>query len=686
MRKCLILFLLGALLLFCHKSFAGLLLLQYEYQKAMRQVELLTKANAFIDKDSINTKLIPDLCVLTDWGSLEIPHQLLLLEEKDRYDYWSSYQKLFTEYLPLAAYQTNADSLVQKTFNATLLSKGILLNTSRTIQQILQTTEDMNLLDTYKDYQRNMKEYNSLSERNDTLSIFEKIKKKSLNNSIIEQKSKLLSNKYLASLSNIMQITWLQLKSCLEDKDIAIEFINFNVPQKGNIYAALILKKEKESPVMVPLFFDKDMPKISHYPFVDEKWAYKNIWKPLMPYIRGVRNIYFSPVGIMNKFPVEYLPDEQGVTINKIYNMYRLSCTRELLTSREFDATEKINCSAWGGLRYDTARVDISINNDEFRQALIGAKYLPATKKEIMSIENEFKCYGSGCEIVTGNDGTEQNFYRLSGKDFAVIHIATHGYYKTKVNDSIRYDEDEALTRSGLLLSGANNTLIYGIPCEKNNDGILTALEVSRLDLSHVDLVTLSACQTGQGDETSEGILGLQRGFKKAGVQSVLVSLCPVKDEATAIFMTSFYKYYLEFKNKQEALRLAQQSLQAWNKGFYNDFKYWSPFVLIDGLNFSRPSFFNKTILDKVIARPRKHYKINPFFLIAKKNNNQKELTKNNVDKLFKAAQEAKKILQKLIDLNTGVKNIKSDTLTEDETNEALIKLWNDRVSKQENK
>lgn len=448
---------------------------------------------------------------------------------------------------------------------------------------------------------------------------------------------------------------------------------------------ALILKKEKESPVMVPLFFDKDMPKISHYPFVDEKWAYKNIWKPLMPYIRGVRNIYFSPVGIMNKFPVEYLPDEQGVTINKIYNMYRLSCTRELLTSREFDATEKINCSAWGGLRYDTARVDISINNDEFRQALIGAKYLPATKKEIMSIENEFKCYGSGCEIVTGNDGTEQNFYRLSGKDFAVIHIATHGYYKSKVNDSIRYDEDEALTRSGLLLSGANNTLIHGIPCEKNNDGILTALEVSGLDLSHVDLVTLSACQTGQGDETSEGILGLQRGFKKAGVQSVLVSLCPVKDEATAIFMTSFYKYYLEFKNKQEALRLAQQSLQAWNKGFYNDFKYWSPFVLIDGLNFSRPSFFNKTILDKVVARPRKHYKINPF-LIAKKNNNQKELAKINVDKLFKAAQEAKKILQKLIDLNTGVKNIKSDTLTEDETNEALIKLWNDRVSKQENK
>ena len=106
---------------------------------------------------------------------------------------------------------------------------------------------------------------------------------------------------------------------------------------------------------------------------------------------------------------------------------------------------------------------------------------------------------------------------------------------------------------------------------------------------------------------------------------------------------------------------------------------------MIDGLNFSRPSFFNKTILDKVVARPRKHYKINPF-LIAKKNNNQKELAKINVDKLFKAAQEAKKILQKLIDLNTGVKNIKSDTLTEDETNEALIKLWNDRVSKQENK
>ena len=70
-----------------------------------------------------------------------------------------------------------------------------------------------------------------------------------------------------------------------------------------------------------------------------------------------------------------------------------------------------------------------------------------------------------------------------------------------------------------------------------------------------------------------------------------------------------------------------------------------------------------------------------------KENNNQDEkLAKNDVDKLFNVAQEAKKILQKLIDLNIGVKNTTSETLTEDETNEALIKLWNDRVSKQENK
>ena len=149
------------------------------------------------------------------------------------------------------------------------------------------------------------------------------------------------------------------------------------------------------------------------------------------------------------------------------------------------------------------------------------------------------------------------------------------------------------MTRSGLLFSGANLTFNHKPIPNEQDDGVLTAQEASYLDLRGLDLVVLSACQSGRGDISGEGVFGLQRGFKMAGAQSIIMSLWPVSDKATLYMMTEFYKAYKpEKNNKREAFLIAQQKVRE----IYGNYKdeeqeilidkpHWAAFILLDALD-----------------------------------------------------------------------------------------------------
>jgi len=143
--------------------------------------------------------------------------------------------------------------------------------------------------------------------------------------------------------------------------------------------------------------------------------------------------------------------------------------------------------------------------------------------------------------------------------------------------------EDLSLSRSGLFLAGASS----GLDPEQRkyipdgvDDGILTAKEISRMDFKGLDLVVLSACQTGLGEVTSEGVFGLQRGFKKAGAQTIVMSLWNVSDKPTRELMTEFYRNLVSGKSKREAFILAQDKIRL----KYIDPKMWAGFIMIDGI------------------------------------------------------------------------------------------------------
>ena len=144
-------------------------------------------------------------------------------------------------------------------------------------------------------------------------------------------------------------------------------------------------------------------------------------------------------------------------------------------------------------------------------------------------------------------------------------------------------DEDRSLSCSGLLFAGANSALDplrrIEIP-DGTEDGILTAKEISRLDFSGLDLVVLSACQTGLGKITSEGVFGLQRGFKKAGAQTIVMSLWEVSDEATQLLMIEFFKNLTGGQSKRAAFLNAQKIVRQ----KYPNPLYWAAFIMVDGM------------------------------------------------------------------------------------------------------
>lgn len=131
---------------------------------------------------------------------------------------------------------------------------------------------------------------------------------------------------------------------------------------------------------------------------------------------------------------------------------------------------------------------------------------------------------------------------------------------------------------SALLLAGATNTWNNKSFSPESNDGILSAYEISKLDLHNTKLVVLSACETGIGDVSYDGIVGLQYAFKIAGVKTIIMSLWEVDDQATSLFMSSFYKELNLTHSKEKAFKHARLTVQ--NK--YKNPYYWAAIVMLD--------------------------------------------------------------------------------------------------------
>ena len=395
-------------------------------------------------------------------------------------------------------------------------------------------------------------------------------------------------------------VVWTDIQKNLGANDIVIEFISPIMNTNDTIkYYALTIKKGQESPKMIELF--------DNWQFIDSMTNASNnydknlkaanlVWKPLENELKGIKNIYFSPTHVLNQIPIEYLPLDSSRCYSDVFSMYRLSSSRVLANPIVHKKIAK--AFLYGDLVYEpsegtTPSVAATLKRSGFEQ-------LFNTKQEVSEISQILEDAGVSVSVFTEEEGTERSFMDLSGSHIDVLHLATHGMYikaedasqkKQEENYTFIHSNDTAFYQSdalslAFLVLANGNSMTERIPIQDKNDGIVTALDISKMDFSGLDIVTLSACESALGEFGSDdGVLGLQRGFKIAGANTILMSLDKVDDEATRILMVEFYKKLMNGYSKLRSLRDAQKYLRQVENGKYDNPKYWASFIMLDGLN-----------------------------------------------------------------------------------------------------
>ena len=516
------------------------------------------------------------------------------LASSERSLFWNAENSWFEKAINIYAYYTCSQQIISDGYDLTLFSKGILLNSERDFSDLIMESNDKDAIETFDKLRTTRSTLNKLYEKPIAKRF---LNTDSLENVAIHLEKKLIGkSKIYGDFTHNMTICWKDIQKKLNPNDVAVEFVCFPIQNDSIIYAAYVVDSKMKNPKMITLFEARQLEKISGASYYTTPVLSRLVWSKLDNYISNSDNIYFAPAGELHNIAIESLPDYNANSIiSDRHNFYRLSSTRQLAVNMDKNPLEK--AVLYGGLRYNTS-VEIlekdakkySIFSARDFSAIVqtdslslrgGASELPATKIEVEDIDRKFKSVNVKPLLYTDTTGTEASFKDLSGKKINIMHIATHGFYWTEKearrmnnlnflqlndNKSARYVEDKALTRTGMLFSGANNAL-SGKPIPENiQDGILTAREISFLNLRGLDMVAMSACQTGLGEITGDGVFGLQRGFKKAGANSLLMSLWKVDDKATQMLMTKFYEYFLSGKSKLKSLTLAQKYLREYEE------------------------------------------------------------------------------------------------------------------------
>lgn len=399
-----------------------------------------------------------------------------------------------------------------------------------------------------------------------------------------------------------LDINYEKVRNSLADHEVVVDFSDYQTEDSVRQYAAYIYDKDKSHPLLVKCFDQQQLDSLLdgmqnftlyNYEQLQDR-ASKLIWNPIEASIAKGSTVYYIPSGVMHGIALEALPLSDGTTLGQHYDFVRLTSAREIVNAHH---SSKINRTAtlYGGLQYSLDSQKMEEESKAYGKTdlaglvrseygVSGFKDLRNTKDEVKKIEKTLVDNGFSVKAYLGSKGNAESFVALDGKSPSIVHIATHGFYYTpdeaKDKDFLRGYTD-AMSLSGLVFAGGNAAWLG----KKNVDGVLggvlTAKDIANLDFKGTDLLVLSACKTGQGKVTAEGVFGLQRAFKKAGVGTIIMSLWNVDDKVTSEFMIAFYGRLTDKANNWNKRKAFEQTKEIIRKE-HPDPYYWAAFVMLD--------------------------------------------------------------------------------------------------------
>lgn len=525
--------------------------------------------------------------------------------ETEREPYLKSHNRMMMYLNNLIGYK--ADSAKVEAFDANLYTRSISL----AINQALRFRNDS-------------RELTSLSSLRDNLlrKDLKQVERDSIMREIISLERTLLrsDSSILQSVVNLVG-NWESVKTQIGDNEAVVLLsylpIATSIDEMTPYYGAFVARRGDKFPRLIRLASVDEAEDLFYNNTPDEEFIsnlyqkgnagklYKLLWSEIEPELSGVKTIYLSTCGPIATINFDALVDVKNKRLKDRYNIVLLSSPAKIAEYKERQ-TVYPSLAAFGAPSFNVSVKDMAFNADKYnhysgdeisdglalRGELLRGNWneLPGTLQEIESIVRLLEGKDIKSESYFGVDASEEAFKALSGDSPSIIHVATHGFV---VSTQLQYDNspfvqsmkgisenNSFMMWTGLVFSGGNNawkgeTIPAGV-----EDGILTAEEISRLDLSKTDLVVLSACETARGHiDPVEGVWGLQRAFKQAGVKTILMALWKVPDATTAMFMEEFYKQLLTGMTVRQAVKKAQDYLIA--NGADDPF-YWAPFVVLD--------------------------------------------------------------------------------------------------------
>lgn len=377
---------------------------------------------------------------------------------------------------------------------------------------------------------------------------------------------------------------WRHLKDWLEPHEAIVKIVDLPFDIFDRQYAALVVTSDSSSPEVVLLPKKQEVFRIS-LKYQQEK----KIWKPIRRCLNHRTEIYFCLEG-------ELINSEWNSTFYKKlldgYNIHSLLSAKDFVRLK-IDKTNDTCVSGrilygFGGAYFSTS----SVSKGKRGQ---GVPYLPGSREELCRIKTILP-EGWEAHLYLGHEANKPNFLRLSFEvvPHSIIHIASHGFsllYDKSVPDGriVSFMEfpfvgfsayPDPMMRNGFLLTGANRYWNKPVPYDAMDSGIVTAHDVSQMNLYGTDLAILSSCQSADGERMDgEGLYGLVRAFKVAGARAVLANFNPVSDTKTVLFITTFYRYWIGGDSMFDAFCRTQRELIENNP---EDKFLWSGFVLFE--------------------------------------------------------------------------------------------------------